>query len=382
MKPIVLIIITMLAVVGLFIFVSDDLPKAFDSQINASNNSIADKAMDRNTLPSEENDTNEIIQNESDSKEVIQNEIQTENMTTETDMDNSNLTIPIHEENKYVKDNNTGATEVDRWKSIASFAYQLQNINLDEIRNSNYDLVVIDYSPGSDFNNFTRDEILLAKNGGKKLIFAYLSIGEAENYRWYWNQQWDLNNDGIPDDSPSWLENSNPDWIGNYKVRYWEQGWQSILYGSESSYLDKILAAGFDGVVLDTVDSYMYWEEKEVKDAGEKMVELVSRISKYSKEKNKDFKIIANGGLELSTYPVYLNSIDGVLRESVWYIENEKQQIEETEYTISLLDAIKQNGKKVFIIEYNIEKENEIKSLASEKGYLSYVTTKNLDILR
>ncbi len=26
-----------------------------------------------------------------------------------------------------------------------------------------------------------------------------MSIGEAENYRWYWQNEWDADNDGQPD---------------------------------------------------------------------------------------------------------------------------------------------------------------------------------------
>ena len=28
---------------------------------------------------------------------------------------------------------------------------------------------------------------------------------------------------------PSWLEDENPDWEGNYRVKYWEAEWQKII---------------------------------------------------------------------------------------------------------------------------------------------------------
>ena len=40
----------------------------------------------------------------------------------------------------------------------------------------------------------------------------------------------------------------NPDWAGNYKVRYWEQGWRDLILSGPESYLNRITAAGFDGV--------------------------------------------------------------------------------------------------------------------------------------
>jgi len=96
---------------------------------------------------------------------------------------------------------------------------------------------------------------LKTKNGGgTRLVIAYMSIGEAEDYRYYWQSSWN-------DDPPSWIEEENPDWEGNYKVRYWDSDWQSIIYGNDSSYLKKIIDAGFDGVYLDIIDAYEYFED-------------------------------------------------------------------------------------------------------------------------
>lgn len=149
------------------------------------------------------------------------------------------------------------------WNDVNDFVYQLQDMDLTAIGDTEFDLVITDYSlDGSEENRFTADQITSLKKspGGPKLVLAYMSIGEAENYRWYWNESWDADNDGLPDKgAPSWLGPSNPDWPGNYKVKYWETGWQSIVYGSSTSYLDKIIEAGFDGVYLDIIDAYEYW---------------------------------------------------------------------------------------------------------------------------
>ena len=46
------------------------------------------------------------------------------------------------------------------------------------------------------------------------------------------------------------------------KVRYWQKEWHDILLGSSGAYLDKILAAGFDGSFLDVIDAYEYFQNK------------------------------------------------------------------------------------------------------------------------
>jgi cysteinyl-tRNA synthetase len=56
------------------------------------------------------------------------------------------------------------------------------------------------------------------------------------------------------------MAEENPEWEGNYKVKYWEKEWQDIIFGNEDSYLQKILDAGFDGVYLDIIDAFEYFE--------------------------------------------------------------------------------------------------------------------------
>ena len=86
------------------------------------------------------------------------------------------------------------------------------------------------------------------------MIISYMSIGEAEDYRFYWQSDWEVGN-------PVWLDAENPNWKGNYKVRYWDKNWQAIIYGSDGAYLDKIISKGFDGVYLDIIDAFEYFEE-------------------------------------------------------------------------------------------------------------------------
>ena len=54
---------------------------------------------------------------------------------------------------------------------------------------------------------------------------------------------------------------ANPNWAGNFKVQYWNPTWQSIIYGNETSYVKKIINAGFDGVYLDIIDAFQYFED-------------------------------------------------------------------------------------------------------------------------
>lgn len=137
---------------------------------------------------------------------------------------------------------------------------------LSALRRTNYDLIVIDaFVDGQRGPEWLEPEdvrsLKTKTNGARRLVISYLSIGEAEDYRYYWDRSWDRNRDGRPDaGAPDWLTGENPNWRGNYKVRYWESDWQAILFGSEESYLDQIITRGFDGVYLDIIDAFEYFE--------------------------------------------------------------------------------------------------------------------------
>jgi cysteinyl-tRNA synthetase len=122
------------------------------------------------------------------------------------------------------------------------------------LRATNFDVLIIDaFFNGSILNNTEVASLKVKANGGTRLVISYMSVGEAEDYRYYWNVGWDHNR-------PSWMAGENPDWDGNYKVRYWKSEWKAVLFGSPDAYLDRVIDAGFDGVYLDLVDAYEYFE--------------------------------------------------------------------------------------------------------------------------
>ena len=127
------------------------------------------------------------------------------------------------------------------------------------LKKTNYDILIIDlfYDSWAE-GKLTYDDVEALRvkaNGGRRLVIAYLSIGEAEIFRFYWKDEWE-------DNPPDWLGEENPAWPGCFKVDFWDLEWQKIIFGEENSYLTKILAAGFDGVYLDLVDIFWYFEKR------------------------------------------------------------------------------------------------------------------------
>jgi cysteinyl-tRNA synthetase, unknown class len=155
---------------------------------------------------------------------------------------------PIH--NETVSDITTIQEAQNFLYLINSAEFSSKQLFIDAIKATNYDVVLIDLF----FNDesFTPTEITSLKtkqNGGDRLVICYMSIGEAEDYRYYWNSL-----------DSKLVYQLNPDWPGNYVIKYWESSWQSIIYGNGASYTKKILNAGFDGVYLDIIEAYESFE--------------------------------------------------------------------------------------------------------------------------
>jgi cysteinyl-tRNA synthetase, unknown class len=140
--------------------------------------------------------------------------------------------------------------------------YAVKQDFLDAIIATNYDVVLIDlfFNDGTALTAVDITSLKKKQNGHDRLVICYMSIGEAESYRYYWQSGWHYGN-------PSWLDLRNPNWPGNYKVQYWDPAWQAIIYGNTQtngydSYTKQILDAGFDGVYLDIIDAFEYWESR------------------------------------------------------------------------------------------------------------------------
>ncbi len=260
---------------------------------------------------------------------------------------------------------------------VNSFLYQLQNLDIDKVKNTDFDLVIMDYSKdGTDEKKYTKEEIeSLKKAKHKKIVIAYLSIGEAEDYRYYFKDSWH-------EKPPSFLDEENPFWPGNYRVKYWEKSWQDIIFGKEDSYLDKIIAQGFDGVYLDKVDTYEDYEDSR-ETARKEMVDFVIKLAEYARKKNKHFYIVPQNAEELLDNVKYRKIVSGIGVENLFYNGKEKPNSETyIKNREKYLDLIAKT-KWVFVTEYVQKKEliKDVYNKAKKKGYIPYCTVEDLDQL-
>jgi cysteinyl-tRNA synthetase len=226
--------------------------------------------------------------------------------------------------------------------------------------------MVVDYARhGDEPTVLSRSEIDALRrrpDGTERIVLAYLSVGEAESYRYYWQPQWRFR-------PPSWLIRENSNWRGNYLVRYWDSSWQQIIFKPKpslfdrfmegvgavpKSYVDRIIDAGFDGVFLDRVDAFD--EASKVHPTAEAdMMTLVARLSAHAKSRKPGFLVVPQNAEELLQHKAYRDVIDAVAKEDLVFglkgaeVSNE---IEDVQHTSEMLNYLKTDGKPVFIVEY------------------------------
>ena len=263
-----------------------------------------------------------------------------------------------------------------------SYIYWLSDVDLNVIAAEHPSVTVIDYAfDGSDETAFTTEEIdqLRAAMSAPARVIAYISIGEAEDYRYYWQDDWSPG-------SPDWIVQENPDWEGNFKVEFWDANWQATIFGSSESYLDKVINAGFDGVYMDIIDAYEFFEERGISDARQRMINFVTDLSAYAKSKNPDFLIVPQNAPELAEDPAYLEVVDGIGMESVYYGYEFDNVATDPAITLELETALFRftaAGKFVLTTDYAVtaQRVQDAYKRSRANGFLPTVTEVDLDSL-
>lgn len=217
-----------------------------------------------------------------------------------------------------------------RLKRAQSWACQFQKIDVAAIVQCSADVVVIDSGPdGEPDRPFKPVEVEAMRQGhsGPKTLIAYMSIGEAEQNRFYWNKSWCDKHCHKTRKAPPWLDRLNADgWEGNWSIRFWDSGWQANIIDRPDSFLNRIIDQGFDGVFLDVIDAFIYWSDTDRgKDrretAGQDMIAFVSRIAEHARVvRNKpDFLIMPLNGDALLQDANYRAVISVVAKEDVLF---------------------------------------------------------------
>lgn len=275
---------------------------------------------------------------------------------------------------------NTEELVPEDWLAVNDFLYQLQRPSSARIGPTAFDLLVVSISVAG--NSLDVIPALKQSEGGEKFVLAYMSIGQAETYREYWRPEW-------RDNPPGWLDEPDETWAGDYWVHYWDPAWQAIIYGSPDSYLDRIIELGFDGVYLDRVDAYEYYQERDGRvTAPQEMVDFILDFTRYARKKQPGFGIFPQNAEELGVmFPDYLAEMTGIGVEDLYYGNPRDHEPSPPDWTArreAILDQWVAAGKLVLTTDYTAKSDQiaDAYERARARGYVPYVTDRSLGRLR
>lgn len=271
---------------------------------------------------------------------------------------------------------------------IDSWLYHLGSANstrIAEIGAHDTDLVVIDaYTYVSTPRLYTTQEVSDMRGANNKLVVSYISIGEAEDYRPYWDPAWET-------DPPAWMAAANPLWPDNYKVKYWDQDWKDIIF----AYIDDIVDQGFNGLYLDIIDGFQFWEEEDPSSGINYRAEMATFVNQIRSrftsrltaidDQDREFVIIGQNGEEMVNTSGYLNAIDGIGKEDLRFYDWDGgfKLVPEDWFTWSkvYLETAKAAGKHIMVVEYmTLEQQstwastlNDLQAYLDSQGFALYV---------
>jgi cysteinyl-tRNA synthetase, unknown class len=257
--------------------------------------------------------------------------------------------------------------------------YQLTNYDLEKLNKVEADVFVIDYALEGGKVPMSREQVERLKkkpDGSRRYVISYMSIGEAEEYRYYWQEGWKTQ-------KPVWLGPENCAWPKAHAIRYWRDEWKDISFRKPDSYIKRIIDAGYDGVYLDRVDMYD-WFKKENANSRAEMIKYMVELSTQAKTWKPGFFILPQNAEELMSDRAYRRAIDGMGKEEFLHSGSEtgKRNPEgDIASTYSHLSHLLWAYKPVFAVEYVLTREAIAKSEAELRslGIVPTVQTRGLD---
>jgi len=324
---------------------------------------------------------------------------------------------------------------------VQAWAYQLQGLDGEgyaRLAGLEADLLVVDgFDPDSAAAgvDVAGQVARLQEKGGpgldRRIVLSYLNVGQAEDYRDYWQQGWRV---GVP----SWIVAADPDgWDGNYQVIFWREEWRRLVRGM----VREAVRLGFDGVYLDWIEVYedeqvVAFAAAEGKNPLREMLRLIGDMREWGNEALREirvaggsgesrgkkqqgageFLLVAQNAADLAEQgEQYFRLIDGIAQEQVFFdgaagddgpegdcpLPATQKDVGSSGYVDSLsvgcgdladldissewylerLTAFREAGVKVFTVDYALVPENisRVFSRAEAEGFVPYAAPRPLD---
>lgn len=131
--------------------------------------------------------------------------------------------------------------------------YTTKDKMIEDIRNSNFDIIIIDpfFKHHKPLSKEEVASLKYKKNGTKRLIMAEMNISEVRKDDHFWHKDWQIGN-------PEWLKRASFVDKNGVIVEYWKDPWKKII----SKYFNDIVISGYDGAFLTGLENHKYFEKQ------------------------------------------------------------------------------------------------------------------------
>jgi hypothetical protein len=119
------------------------------------------------------------------------------------------------------------------------------------LRNTNHDMLILDPFAlgGRALGPSDVAALRYKKLGARRLVLATFDVAMAHEDAYYWQPGWTLGD-------PRWLQATARGRPGAYFTTFWDPAWKSVL----GEFFVAIMDLGFDGVVLEGLDTVHRWD--------------------------------------------------------------------------------------------------------------------------
>ena len=122
---------------------------------------------------------------------------------------------------------------------------------IDDIRSSNYDIIVINpiFQEKHPFTSEEINSLKFKKNGARRLVLALYNISEISPSDYLWSKQWNKKH-------PDWIVAPSRVSENSYITKYWTPEWRRLT----GRYFKSIVDTGYDGVFFTGLENHNYFE--------------------------------------------------------------------------------------------------------------------------
>ncbi|MGA2500015.1 MAG: endo alpha-1,4 polygalactosaminidase [Tepidisphaeraceae bacterium] len=293
-------------------------------------------------------------------------------------------------------------------KNVKTYMFQFQGLDargaIEKLARSDYDLLIIDdVHQAKGGQRVDMPGLVATLRAGKpaRIVLAYFDLGAAETDRTYWSADWKAPRPGQLG-HPDFLMGINPPgWEDTFLTLFWDKRWQDLMVDADDSSLARSLAAGFDGVLVDWVETADHpaisaIAAKQSSDARQSMADLLAKVrAAVRKVRPAGLVLTLNGAALALDNPKAREAIDGIICEGIWFtgkgdvswnsadggdVPNTSTGNRATDARLKQARALHDAGKAVFTLDYTLKSDRaqHIYANSRDAGLIPLVTRSSL----